>query len=41
MSKQLNIDLNFRANTGQAQQQIQLLQNSLTQIAAAGSIGIG
>ena len=41
MTKQLNIDLNFRANTSQAQQQIQQLQSSLTQIAAAGTTGIG
>ena len=41
MAKQLNVDLNFRANTTQAQQQIQQLQTSLTQIAAAGTVGIG
>lgn len=41
MAKQLNVDLNFRANTTQAQQQIQQLQTSLTQIAAAGMVGIG
>lgn len=41
MSKQLNIDLNFNANTAQAQQQIQQLQHSLSQIAAAGTVGAG
>ena len=41
MAKQLNVDLNFRANTTQAQQQIQQLQTSLTQIAAAGTVGMG
>ena len=41
MAKQLNVDLRFRADTSQAQQQIQQLQHSLTQIASAGTVGIG
>lgn len=41
MAKQLNVDLRFRADTSQVQQQIQQLQHSLTQIASAGTIGIG
>ena len=40
MAKQLNIDLNFRANTTQAQKSIIELQSALQQIATAGTSGL-
>ena len=40
MAKQLNVDLNFSANTSQAKQQILELQTALSKITTSGSIGV-
>lgn len=40
MAKQLNVDLNFRANTTQAQQQISSLQASLTKLGYSNALNI-